>query len=136
MTCGIVGVVCMWFTVRSKSSCSCGVAREKGLLGSHLNNCLLTLCLFPNKLVSFEFETHYVNEIVITHFIDIFDEKKSSLLNFPIILGYVKNVVQFTHFQKFCFNFIGKTNGLLFIIRHVVIRDSGTLLTPFIFIIC
>ena len=39
-----------------------------------------------------------MNEII-AHFIDVFDEKKCSLLHFPIILGGVKNV-QFTHFHQ------------------------------------
>ena len=38
------------------------------------------------------------------------------LATLSMILGDVKNVVQFTHFHQFCFNFIGKDevfHGLL-----------------------
>ena len=32
---------------------SCGVAREKGPFGSHLDECTDTLCLFPENSTSF-----------------------------------------------------------------------------------
>ena len=91
---GILGVVCMWFPVWSKFSCSCGVEREKGLLGSHLNNCPLSYSYsvpITEYINQFQIiQTHFVTEII-AHFIDVLDEKKCSLLYFPIILGDVKN---------------------------------------------
>ena len=67
---------------------------------------------------------------IIAHFIEGFNEKKCSLLHIAIILGGVKNVLQFTHFHQFCFNFIGKDevfHGLLSIIigRQFIVKPRG-----------
>ena len=73
-----------------------------------------------------------MNEII-AHLIDVFDEKRCSLLHFPIILGDFENVLQFTHFYQFCSNFIGKDevfHGLLYLYNRIFecpenIRNDG-----------
>ena len=51
-------MVCIWVPVGSKSSCSCGVAREKGLLEVCLDNCWHTLRLFPENYTNSEYLLH------------------------------------------------------------------------------
>ena len=67
-------------------------------------------CLFPMPLdITIEGKRKELLSTLST--LDIY-----SLPHFPIILGDVKNIPQFTHFHQFCFNFIWKdevVHGLL-----------------------
>ena len=58
---------------------------------------------------------------IIAHFFDVFDEKKCSLLHFPIILVDLKNVLQFTHFHQFCFKINGKDEVFHGLLCHIVV---------------
>ena len=44
----------VWISLWSKASTSCGVAMDKGFLGSCFDNCKDTLCLFPECGTSFK----------------------------------------------------------------------------------
>ena len=56
-------------------------------------------------------------------FLDVFDEKEYSLLHFPIILGDVKNVLQFTHFYNFVLIPSRKTKFSMAFCHSIVIKS-------------
>ena len=56
---------------------SCGVAREKGLFCSRFDECINTLCLFPENCPSFEYFLQAKNLLILSYLI-YFDQGKRS----------------------------------------------------------
>ena len=74
---GVLGLERNGVSLWSIALYSCGVAIEKGLLGSCFDNCTDTLCLFPEYCTSFEYFLHSNILLILSYFI-YFDQGRRS----------------------------------------------------------